>query len=267
MIPIKTNDEVLQIQQAALLVSKTLAEVAKILKEGITTLYIDKLCETFVKDHGASLAFKNYRGFPFNICASINDVVVHGMPNNKPLKAGDIVSIDVGVILNNFVGDHAYTFILGEVSNDKLNLISNTKKALYKGIEKAIALNRVGDISYAIQYNTETLYKYGVVRELIGHGVGKELHEEPGIPNYGKMGKGPFLAENMVLAIEPMINLGKKEVYTCSDKWTVKTKDGLISAHFEHNVCVKKDTPIILSDFSLIEVEEKKNAHLNSSYY
>ena len=267
MILIKTDEEISKIQNAALLVSKTLAEIANILKPGVSTLFLDKFAETYVKDNKAEMAFKNYRGYPFNICASVNDVVVHGFPSNKPLKEGDIISIDIGIILDNYFGDHAYTFIIGDVPKPVLDLVSNTKKSLYKGIEKAIALNRVGDISYAVQFNTEVLYKYGVVRDLVGHGVGKALHEEPNIPNFGKMGKGAVLANNMVLAIEPMINLGKKDVYTSSDKWTVKTKDGSMSAHFEHNVCVQKDKARILSDFSIIESAEKLNTNLNSNYY
>mgnify|MGYP006269214249 CR=1 FL=1 len=267
MMIYKTDAEVALMKEAAVLVSKTLTQVASVLKPGITTLDIDKLCFEFVKDHKAIPSFLNYRGYPFTVCASVNDVVVHGFPNNASLKEGDIVSIDMGVILNGWHGDHAYTFILGEVSNEVLQLVKITKESLYKGIEKAVAGNRVGDISYAIQEHTEKKYGYGVVRELVGHGLGRELHEDPQVPNYGKRGNGPKLQENLVLAIEPMINLGTKDVFTEEDGWTVKTRDGKPSVHFEHDVCVKKNKALILSDYNIIEVAEKKNINLNTSYY
>lgn len=262
----KTEAEVALMQQSALLVSKTLAQVAAMLKPGITTLQIDKFCETFVKDHKASLSFYNYQNtYPFNICASVNDVVVHGFPNDNPLKEGDVVSIDLGVILNGWHGDHAYTFCIAGVSEEDKKLVTVTKESLYKGIEQAIVNNRLGDISYAIQYHTEKLHKYGVVRELVGHGLGKNLHEDPQVPNYGKRGNGLKLRENLVLAIEPMINMGTKDVFTESDNWTVKTKDGKTSVHFEHDVCIKKNKALILSDYSIIEVAEKANTNLWAS--
>lgn len=267
MIIIKTEAEVAMMKSSATLVSKTLTEVAKVLKPGITTLQIDKLCAEFVRDNKAIPSFLNYRGYPFNICASINDVVVHGFPNNEPLKEGDIVSIDMGVILNGWHGDHAYTFILGEVSEEVLKLVRVTKESLYKGIEKAIAGNRVGDISNAIQDYTEKRNGYGVVRELVGHGLGRSMHEDPQVPNYGKRGDGKKLKENMVLAIEPMINMGTKDVYTEDDGWTVRTRDGKPSVHFEHDVCVKRNKALILSDYSIIEAAEKNNPNLNVSYY
>lgn len=254
-------------KEAALLVSKTLTEVAKILKPGITTLQIDKLCFEFVKDHQAIPSFLHYRGYPFTICASVNDVVVHGFPDDKPIQEGDIVSIDMGVILNGWHGDHAYTFIVGEAPADYLLLVKRTKESLYKGIEKAVVNNRVGDISYAIQEHTEKKYNYGIVRELVGHGLGKSLHEDPQVPNYGKRGTGTKLKENIVLAIEPMINLGSRHVFTEDDEWTVRTKDGKPSVHFEHDVCVKRDKALILSDYSIIEAAEKNNKNLNTSYY
>lgn len=267
MIIIKTEAEIALMKESAMLVSKTLTEVAKVLKPGITTLEIDKLCGTFVRDHKAIPSFLNYRGYPHNICASVNDVVVHGFPNNMPLKEGDIVSIDMGVILNGWHGDHAYTFILGEVSAEVLKLVRVTKESLYKGIEKAIAGNRIGDIANAIQEHTEKRNGYGVVRELVGHGLGRSLHEDPQVPNYGKRGNGPKLKENMVLAIEPMINLGTKDVYTEDDGWTVRTRDGKPSVHFEHDVCIKRNKALLLSDYSIIEAAEKANPHLNVSYY
>jgi len=267
LIYYKTDAEIALMKQAALLVSQTLTEVAKVLKPGITTMDIDKLCGTFVRDHKAIPSFLNYRGYPYNVCASVNDVVVHGFPNNIPLKEGDIISIDMGVILNGWHGDHAYTFILGEVSAAILQLVRVTKESLYNGIEQAIINNRVGDISYAIQEHTEKKYGYGVVRELVGHGLGRSLHEDPQVPNYGKRGNGPKLKENLVIAIEPMINLGTREVFTESDGWTVKTRDGKPSVHFEHDVCVKRDKALILSDYSIIEAAEKANTNLNTSYY
>ncbi len=268
MIIYKTEAEVALMKQSATLVSKTLAEVAKILKPGITTHEIDSLCETFVRDNNAIPSFKNYKGtYPFSICASVNDVVVHGFPNDLPLQDGDIISIDLGVILNGWHGDHAYTFILGEVKKEVLDLVRVTKESLYKGIEKAIINNRIGDIGHAIQEHTEIKHGYGVVRDLVGHGLGRSLHEDPQVPNYGKRGSGPKLKENLVLAIEPMINLGSKEVYTDTDGWTVRTKDGKPSVHFEHDVCIKRNKALILSDYSFIEAAEMANGNLNSSYY
>lgn len=267
MIYTKTEEEVVLMQEAALLVSKTLTEVAKVLKPGMSTLDIDKLCMEFTKDHKGIPSFFNYHGYPHNICASVNDVVVHGFPNTNPLKVGDIVSIDFGVILNGWHGDHAYTFILGDAAPEVLQLVKVTKESLYKGIEKAIVNNRIGDISYAIQEHTEKKNGYGVVRELVGHGLGKNLHEDPQVPNYGKRGTGLKMKENLVLAIEPMINLGTHKVFTDEDGWTVKTQDGKPSVHFEHDVCVKKDTALVLSDFSIIEAAEKANSNLNTSYY
>ena len=266
MVFYKTDAEVALMQHAAQLVSKTLAEVAAMIKPGITTLEIDKLCETFVKDHQAVPSFYNYKSsYPFNICASVNDVVVHGFPNKTPIKDGDIVSIDLGVILKGWHGDHAYTFMVGEVDDAVQQLVNVTKESLYKGIEKAIVNNRIGDIAFAIQEHTEKKHKYGVVRELVGHGLGRSLHEDPQVPNYGTRGSGMKLKENLVLAIEPMINMGVKDVFTDEDGWTVKTKDGKPSVHFEHDVCVKKGKALILSDYSVIEAAEKANVHLTPS--
>ena len=263
----KTEAEIVSMKEAATLVSKTLTEVAKVLKPGMTTLEIDKLCAQFIKDHKAIPSFYNYRGYLHNVCVSVNDVVVHGFPNQEALKEGDIISVDIGVILNGWHGDHAYTFILGDVAPDVLQLVRVTKESLYKGIEKAIINNRVGDVSFAIQEHTERKHGYGVVRELVGHGLGRSLHEDPQVPNYGKRGTGAKMKENLVLAIEPMINLGSKEVYTEEDGWTVRTRDGKPSVHFEHDVCVKRNTALILSDYSIIEAAEKANANLNASYY
>lgn len=266
MIICKTIEEVELMRKSALLVSKTLAETAKVLKPGITTLSLDRMIGDFLKDHHAVPSFLNYQGYPFNSCISVNDVVVHGFPNNRELKDGDIVSIDVGVILNGWHGDHAYTFAIGDPGMETAQLIRVTKQSLYRGIEKAIAGNRVGDISFAIQEYTEKKYGYGVVRELVGHGLGKNLHEDPQVPNYGRRGHGPKLREGMVLAIEPMINLGTKDVYTEADGWTVRTKDGKPSVHFEHDVCVRKNKADILSDYTPIEAAERANVNLYSAY-
>ncbi|MCW3120209.1 MAG: methionine aminopeptidase type [Chitinophagaceae bacterium] len=262
MIIYKTNDEVELMRKSALLVSKTLTEVAKILRPGITTFSIDKLIGEFVKDHHAIPSFLNYKGYPFNSCTSVNDVVVHGFPNKQELKEGDIVSVDIGVILNGWHGDHAYTFAVGEQKDEVLQLIKVTKESLYKGIEKAVEGNRIGDIAFAIQEHTEKKHGYGVVRELVGHGLGRSMHEDPQMPNYGKRGSGSKLKEGLVLAIEPMINLGKKDVYTEDDGWTVRTLDHKPSVHFEHDVWVRKTKADILSDYSIIEAAEKANKNL-----
>lgn len=261
----KTDDEIEMMRKSALLVSKTLTQIAGILKPGVTTLSLDNTIGEFIKDHKAVPSFLNYNGYPFNSCISVNDVVVHGFPTKNELKEGDIVSIDVGVILNEWHGDHAYTFAIGDPGKEILQLIKVTKESLYKGIEKAVAGNRVGDIAFAIQEHTEKKNGYGVVRELVGHGLGKKMHEDPQVPNYGKRGSGQKLKENLVLAIEPMINLGKKEVFTESDGWTVRTKDGKPSVHFEHDVCVRKNKADILSDYSIIEAAEKNNPNLFTS--
>ena len=262
MMYCKTPAEIELMRESALLVSKTLSIIAGALRPGISTLQLDKQIGEIIRDHGAIPSFLDYRGYPFNSCISVNDVVVHGFPNKELLKEGDILSIDIGVIKNGWHGDHAYTFALGDPGAEISALIRVTKEALYKGIEKAVTGNRVGDISWAIQEHTEKKYGYGVVRELVGHGLGRDLHEDPQVPNYGKRGTGPTLREGLVLAIEPMINLGSKEVYTEDDGWTEKTKDGKPSVHFEHDVCVKKSGPDILSDYSIIETAERKNPAL-----
>jgi methionyl aminopeptidase len=266
MIIIKTNDEVELMRKSALLVSATLTEVAAILRPGITTLALDDMIGDYIRDHHAVPSFLHYNGYPFNSCISVNDVVVHGFPNKAELREGDIISVDVGVILNGWHGDHAYTFAIGDPGAAVAQLIRVTKESLYKGIEKAVAGNRVGDISFAIQEHTEKKHGYGVVRELVGHGLGRNLHEDPQVPNYGKRGTGAKLKEGMVLAIEPMINLGTKDVFTEDDGWTVRTKDSKPSVHFEHDVCIRKSSPDILSDYSSIEAAEKANSNLYNSY-
>ncbi|SHE41219.1 type I methionyl aminopeptidase [Flavisolibacter ginsengisoli] len=266
MIHYKNNEEIELMRESALLVSKTLSEVAKILKPGITTLSIDQFIEGFLQDNKAVPSFLNYHGYPYNSCISVNDVVVHGFPGAYELKEGDIVSVDVGVYKNGFHGDHAYTFMIGKPADEVIQLVRVTKESLYKGIEKAIAGNRVGDISFAIQEHTEKKHGYGVVRELVGHGLGRSMHEDPQVPNYGKRGAGPVLKEGLVVAIEPMINLGKKDVFTDADGWTVRTKDGKPSVHFEHDVCIRKEKADILSNYTPIEVAEKANINLFSDY-
>jgi methionyl aminopeptidase len=262
MIHYKTPAEIELMRESALLVSKTLTEVAKVLKPGVTTLDLDKLIGTFIRDNGGIPSFLNYRGYPFNSCISVNDVVVHGFPNGGALKEGDIISVDIGVIKKGWHGDHAYTFAIGDPGMEVMQLIRVTKESLYKGIEKAVAGGRVGDIAFAIEEHTAKKHGYGVVRELVGHGLGKSLHEDPQVPNYGRRGTGAKLKEGMVLAIEPMINLGKRDVYTESDGWTVRTTDHQPSVHFEHDVAVGKGKADILSDYSIIEAAEAANPHL-----
>lgn len=262
MIHYKTPAEVELMRQSALLVSQTLTEIAKLIKPGMTTLAIDKKIGEIIHGHGAVPSFLNFKGYPFNSCTSVNDVVVHGFPNDTELKDGDIISVDVGVYKNGFHGDHAYTFAIGDVADDIMQLIQATKESLYKGIEKAVSGNRIGDIAYAIQEHTEKKYGYGVVRELVGHGLGRRMHEDPQVPNYGKRGTGPKLKEGLVLAIEPMINMGVKEVYTEDDGWTVRTVDHKPSVHFEHDVCIRKNKADILSDYSIIEAAEAANPNL-----
>ncbi len=254
----KTKEEIELIRESSLLVGKTLAEVAKIIKPGITTLSLDKIAEEFIKDNDAVPAFKGYSGFPNTLCISINSHVVHGIPGKYLLKDGDIVSVDCGAVKNKFFGDSAYTFAIGEVKPQILNLLKITKESLYKGIEAAIVGNRVGDIGEAVQTHAEK-NGYSVVRELVGHGIGKDLHESPEVPNYGKKGSGLKLLEGLVIAIEPMINMGKKAIIQENDGWTIRTADNLASAHFEHTIAVGKNQADILSSFEFIEEALNKN--------
>ena len=266
MMKLKNKEEIELMRISALLVSQSLTEVAKILKPGITTTSIDKLIAEFIKDNGATPSFLNYHGYPYSSCISVNDVVVHGFPNGHELKEGDIISVDVGVYKNGFHGDHAYTFMIGKPADDVVQLVKVTKESLYKGIEKAVAGNRIGDIAWAIQEHTEKKHGYGVVRELVGHGLGRSMHEDPQVPNYGRRGTGTVLKEGLVIAIEPMINMGTKDVFTESDGWTVRTGDGKPSVHFEHDVCILKGKADVLSNYAPIEAAEKANANLFSDY-
>ena len=252
MIDYKTEEEIEVQRKSSLLVGKTLAEVAKLIEPGVTTLRLDKVAEEFIRDNNAIPGFKDYNGFPNTLCTSVNDQVVHGIPSDKPLKEGDIVSVDCGVLFKGFYGDSAYTFAVGEISEEINQLLEVTKKSLLLGLEKAVVGNRVGDIGYTIQQYTES-FGYGVVRELVGHGVGKNLHESPEVPNYGRRKSGLKLKQGLVLAIEPMINLGTREVKQLKDGWTIVTADGKPSAHFEHDVAVKRGKVDVLSTFEYIE--------------
>lgn len=252
MIYYKTEEEIELLRESSLLVGKTLAEIAKLIKPGVTTLDLDKVAYEFIHDHQAVPGFLDYGGFPNSLCTSVNDHVVHGIPNDKPLQEGDIVSVDCGVLMNDFYGDSAYTFAVGEIDPEIRALLDATKESLNRGIEAAIAGNRIGDIGNAVQTYTEGL-GYGVVRELVGHGLGRNLHESPEVPNYGRRRSGLKLKEGLVLAIEPMINLGTKHVVQEDDGWTIRTKDGKPSAHFEHDIVVRKNKAEVLSTFEYIE--------------
>ena len=255
-IRIKTYEEVELIRESSLLVGRTLAEVATLIKPGVTTLQLDTIAEEFIRDNGAAPGFKGYGGFPNTLCASLNEAVVHGIPNDRPLKNGDVISLDCGVLKNGFYGDSAYTFEVGEVDPEIQKLLSVTKECLTLAIEKAVTGKRIGDIGAAVQTHAEA-NGYGVVRELVGHGLGRELHEAPEVPNYGRRGNGPRLLDGMVLAIEPMINLGNREVLTDTDGWTIVTKDRKVSAHFEHDIVVRKGKADVLSSF--VEIEKVIN--------
>lgn len=252
MLIYKTEEEIEILRRNNLLVSKTLAEVAKLIKPGVTTLQLDKIAEEFIRDHGAIPGFLGYGGYPNTLCTSVNDEVVHGIPSERILKDGDIVSVDCGTYMEGFYGDTAYTFQVGEVKTEIVNLLKTTKESLFKGIEKAIEGNRIGDIGYAVQFHAEKS-GFSVVREMVGHGLGRDMHEAPEVPNYGKRGRGVKLSENLVICIEPMINMGSKYIKQDSDGWTIRTIDGKPSAHYELAVVIKKDKAEILSTFKYIE--------------
>ncbi len=252
MIYLKTREEIELLRESNMLVAKTHGEIAKWVAPGVTTLKLDKIADEFIRDHGGVPAFLDYQGFPNSLCTSVNDQVVHGIPNNRPLKEGDVVSVDCGVLLNEYYGDSAYTYCVGEVSEDVKKLLDVTRASLYKGIEQAVEGKRVGDIGFAVQSYAEN-NGFSVVREMVGHGVGKNLHESPEIPNYGRRGNGVKLKEGMVIAIEPMINLGKRHIIQEADGWTIRAKDNKVSAHFEHTVAVGKNAADILSSFKFVE--------------
>ena len=254
----KTLEEIELIRESSLLVAKTHGLIAGLIKPGVTTLDLDSIAEEFIRDNGGIPAFKGYQGFPNTLCMSPNEEVVHGIPNSLYLNDGDIISVDCGVLMNEFFGDSAYTYCVGDVTQEKKDLLRVTKESLYKGIEQARIGNRVGDISFAVQQNVEK-HNYGVVRELVGHGVGKSLHEEPQVANYGSRGRGVKLVEGLVLAIEPMVNMGTRKINFLDDGWSVVTQDSKPSAHFEHTVAIMKSGPEVLSSFAFIEEELKKN--------
>lgn len=258
----KTEAEIELMRQSNLLVSKTLAHVAAMLKPGVTAQMIDQAAETFIRDHGGRPAFKGYNGFPSTLCVSYNEIVVHGIPNKREFKETDIVSVDCGVELEGFFGDAAFTFAFNAVPEEVMELLRVTYASLYEGIAQAVAGKRIGDISFAVQDFCERKHSYSVVRDLVGHGVGRSLHEDPEVPNFGKRGKGMVLREGLALAIEPMINLGSRDVYQDSDGWTIFTRDRKPSAHFEHSVVVGKQKADILSDHSFLLEEIKNNAEL-----
>ena len=256
MIYYKTEEEIELVRKSSLLVAKTHAEIAGLIKPGITTLALDKIAEEFIRDNGGIPAFKGYGGFPNTLCMSPNDQVVHGIPNDRVLENGEILSVDCGVVMNDYYGDSAFTYEVGDVDAQTKQLLKVTKESLYKGIEQAVAGNRIGDIGYAVQQHAES-FGYGVVRELVGHGVGKNLHESPEVPNHGRRGKGVMLKEGLVIAIEPMINMGTKSILQHNDGWTITTIDNKPSAHFEHTIVVRKVKAEILSSFE--EIEKKIN--------
>ena len=257
MIFLKTDDEIELLRQSNLLVGRTLAEVAKLIKPGVTTLELDRVAEEFIRDNGAIPTFKGFpnqfgQPFPGTLCTSVNDQVVHGIPNDRPLEEGDIVSVDCGTYMNGFCGDSAYTLCVGAVAPEVKELLRVTKEALYKGIENAVHGKRLGDIGSAVQDHC-TKHSFGVVREFVGHGIGKEMHEEPAVPNYGKRGSGVLLKSGMCIAIEPMITLGSPQIYMEPDRWTIRTRDGKWAAHFEHTLAVRKGKAEVLSTFDFIE--------------
>ena len=252
MIYLKTNEEIELLRENNILVSQALAEVAKHIKPGVTTKELDRIAEDFIRSHGAIPSFLGYEGYPASACISVNEQVVHGIPSDYVIKEGDIVSVDLGTFMKGFNGDSAYTFAVGEVAEDVRQLLEVTKEALYRGTAQAKAGNRVGDISAAVQDYAES-FGYGVVRELEGHGLGRKMHEEPGVPNYGLRGRGPLLKEGMVICIEPMITMGNRAIVFERDGWTVRTKDRKPAAHFEFAVAIRKDGPDVLTDFRIIE--------------
>ena len=251
-IVLKNAEQIELIRHSSILVGRAHAEVAKLIAPGVSTKALDIVAEEFIRDNGGIPAFLNFGGFPASLCISLNDQVVHGFPSKYQLKDGDVLSVDCGVLMNGYFGDSAFTYGIGEISEENKQLLKITKESLYLGIEKAVVGNRIGDIGYAIQFHAEE-NGFGVVRELVGHGVGTKLHEKPEVPNYGKRGSGIKLEEGMVIAIEPMINAGKAGVKFWDDGWTVSTVDKKYSAHFEHTIAIRKGKADILSTFEFIE--------------
>jgi methionyl aminopeptidase len=263
MVYYKTSEEIELIRTSCLIVSKVLAHVGSLIRPGMTADVIDREAETLIRDHGAVPSFKGYGGFPATLCVSVNEIVVHGIPHEKQVFGeSDVISVDCGAYLNGFHGDSAYTFVMQGASPEVVQLCEVTNQSLYKGINVAIEGNKLGDIGFAIQNYTEGQHGYGVVRELVGHGVGRELHESPQVPNYGKRGRGLKLKDGLVIAIEPMINMGKHQVEIASDGWSIITIDKKVSAHYEHTVAVGKGKADILSDHSLLYETVASNDNL-----
>ena len=263
MVYLKTDEEVELLRKANLLVGKTLAELAKAIQPGVTTKKLDTIADTFIRDNGATPTFKGFPNpyggpFPASICTSVNNQVVHGVPDDTPLQEGDIISIDCGTLLDGYCGDSCYTFAVGQISAPVQRLLTVTKEALYKGIEQAVVGHRLGDISHAVQSHCES-NGYGVVREFVGHGIGREMHEDPQVPNYGRRGNGMLLKNGLCIAIEPMITMGAKEIYMQEDHWTIVTRDKQPAAHYEHTICVRKGKADILSSFEEIEKVLREN--------
>lgn len=258
MALVKTDFEIEKIRKSSLLVGETIAEVARHMRAGITTLELDRIAYEFIMDHGAMPAFKGYNGYPATLCVSVNEVVVHGIPRKEELKDGDLVSIDCGTIVDGYYGDSAFSFGIGEMNPAVAELMKRTRESLYKAIDVAVTGKRVGDIGYEVQSHVER-YGYSVVRDLVGHGLGSNLHEKPEVPNFGKRGTGPKLEENMVICIEPMINLGQRGVTQDRDGWTIRTVDRKPSAHFEHAIAIRKEKADILSSFDAIEQVNNHN--------
>jgi len=262
MILIKTEEEIELLRNSNIMVSKTLAEIAGMIKPGVTTLSLDQCAEEYIRDNGGIPGFLNYKGYPKTLCTSVNSQVVHGIPSDYELKEGDIISIDCGIIYNGYYGDSAYTFAIGEIDDKVAELLRITKESLFKGIEAATEGKRLGDLGYAVQKHCEDA-GFSIVREMVGHGLGKNLHEEPEVPNYGKRGKGIMLKKGMVICIEPMINLGRKEIIQEKDGWTIRTADNKPSAHFEHAVAIDRERADVLSTFEYIEQKIRNNIHLH----
>jgi methionyl aminopeptidase len=260
----KTDEEIELIRESSIIVCQSHAVVAEHIKPGVKTKELDRIAEEFILDNGGKPGFKGLYDFPATLCISINEEVVHGYPSDREIKDGDVISVDCGVLKNQFYGDSAFTYAVGEVKEDALKLLRITNESLYKGIEQAVVGNRLGDIGFAIQNHTEVKNGYGVVRDLVGHGIGKKLHEEPQVPNYGKRGKGTILRDGLVIAIEPMINLGTARVMKGADGWTIITADKKCSAHFEHTIAVRKGKADILSNHEYIWEAIKKNPEIQN---
>ncbi len=263
MIFYKTAQEIEIMRESCLMVGRTHEAIVPYIKPGVKTVKLDQIAEEFIRDNGAEPGFKGYNGFPYTLCISMNEEVVHGMPSDREVKPGDLLSIDCGVLANEFYGDQAYTYCVGEVAPEVSQLLEVTKASLYKGIEQAVEGRRIGDICYAIQDYCEREHKFGVVRELVGHGIGRNLHESPDVPNYGKRGRGIKLKKGLVIAIEPMVNLGRKDIRQKDDGWTIYARDMKPSAHYEHTITIGKDKADILTTFEYLEAAIKSNPELS----